>query len=347
MKIIAFNVNNWSFRGTETAIYDYAYYNECILNNKSIIVYPKFKTHKHLDNTDIFKKFTKQFECIEYNNIPNQEYVDLTNILHNKKCTHLYFIKYGTKDNIYIPNIIIINHCVYTTNEPHGDIYGAVSDTVATNNTHNIKYPVVPHIITQDSTTDDLRKILNIPQDAIVFGRHGGSDTFDIFFVKNVISFILTNYTNIYFIFAVRPDILQDINHPRLIFSKPFTDSKIKRMFINTCDAMIHASSLGESFGISILEFCKANKPAITFIGKLPGVPFYNNQHLKNLNVIDNNNNLLPAELHKCYTYDSPESLLNILMNFKKSQTIKNIDSVCEPFTPINVINKFNIEFIL
>ena len=347
MKIVAFNVSNWTFRGTETAVYDYATYNENILNNKSIIVYPKLKNNIHLDNKEVFKKFTGNFECIEYDNT-NTEFNDLINILNNKKITYLYFIKYGTFTNFpIVDNIKICIHCVYTTNEPHGNIYCAVSDTVATNNTNNIKYPVVPHIITQYDTTENLRKILNIPQDAIVFGRHGGSDTFDIQFTKDIITFILTNYTNIYFIFAVRPDILSDINHPRLIFIKPFIDVKIKRMFINTCDAMIHASSLGESFGISILEFCKANKPVITFTGKLSNIPFYNNQHLKNLNVIDANNNLLPVELHKCYTYDSSESLLNILTNFKNLRIISNIDSVCELFTPINVINKFNDTFLI
>jgi len=339
MKIVAFHVSNWSFRGTETAIFDYAYYNESILNNKSIIVYPKIKTNIHLDNKDIFKKFTINFECIEYNNT-NYEFVDLINILTLKKVQYLYFIKYGTFSAFpIIPNIKICIHCVYTTNEPHGDIYTAVSDTVATNNNISISYPVVPHIITQYDTNENLRNVLNIPNEAFVFGRHGGSDTFDIPFVKNVISFILTNHTNIYFIFAVRPDILSDINHPRLIFIKPFTDSKIKRMFINTCDAMIHACSLGESFGISILEFCKANKPVITFTGKLQGVPFYNNQHLKNLQVYTTNN--------KCYTYNDPESLLNLLINFKQLPQLININSVCDDFTPEKVINKFNEIFLL
>ena len=68
MKIVAFNVSNWTFRGTETAVYDYATYNENILNNKSIIVYPKLKNNIHLDNKEVFKKFTGNFECIEYDN---------------------------------------------------------------------------------------------------------------------------------------------------------------------------------------------------------------------------------------------------------------------------------------
>jgi hypothetical protein len=37
-----------------------------------------------------------------------------------------------------------------------------------------------------------------------------------------------------------------------------------KTKFINTCDAMIHARQMGETFGLSIAEFSITNKPIIT-----------------------------------------------------------------------------------
>ena len=39
-------------------------------------------------------------------------------------------------------------------------------------------------------------------------------------------------------------------------------ENKVK--FINTCDAMIHARTEGETFGLSIGEFSIKNKPIIT-----------------------------------------------------------------------------------
>lgn len=38
MKTIALLSNKLTLRGTEVSLYDYAYYNETLLNNKSIII---------------------------------------------------------------------------------------------------------------------------------------------------------------------------------------------------------------------------------------------------------------------------------------------------------------------
>jgi hypothetical protein len=94
---------------------------------------------------------------------------------------------------------------------------------------------------------------------------------------------VVNDDPSVYFLFAVRPEILADIDHPRVIFIHQFADPHVRAAFINTCDAMIHACNLGESFGLSVLEFCKMNKPVITYIGPPLNVPFYNDQHLKNL----------------------------------------------------------------
>ena len=46
----------------------------------------------------------------------------------------------------------------------------------------------------------DLREILNIPNDSIVIGRHGGNTTFDIHYVHECIKEILTIRQDIYFL---------------------------------------------------------------------------------------------------------------------------------------------------
>ena len=38
---VAFHIYHFSFRGTEIAAFDYAYYNQTILKNKSIRIYFK------------------------------------------------------------------------------------------------------------------------------------------------------------------------------------------------------------------------------------------------------------------------------------------------------------------
>jgi len=327
MKIVAFNVSNWSFRGTEVSTYDYAYYNETLLNNKSLIVYPKTRDTSY-DNISVFRKFTKNFECWGYDS-----YDELEEYLTSKNCGYLYFIKYGTLSEYpKFKGIKILIHCVYTTEQPHGDVYCAVSDCVAKKSSHS-NIPVVPHIISLPDISTDLRTGLNIPQSAIVFGRHGGNDTFDIPFVKDVIINILNTRPDIWFIFAVKPKMLENLSHSRLIFLKSFVDTDIKVKFINTCDAMIHASSLGESFGISILEFCYRNKPVITFAGKIPNVAFYNNQHLINLG-------------NEALLYYDSSSLHDRLTMFKKSNT-RDTKQCCQPFTAEKVMQQFNNVFLI
>jgi hypothetical protein len=55
---IGFLANHLGLRGSEIALYDYAYYNQTILKNKSYILYDKMN-----DNNDeqVIEKFKKEF----------------------------------------------------------------------------------------------------------------------------------------------------------------------------------------------------------------------------------------------------------------------------------------------
>jgi len=43
-----------------------------------------------------------------------------------------------------------------------------------------------------------------------------------------------------------------------------------KKSFVSMCDAMLHASENGDSFGLDISEFCSQNKPVFTFKNIIP-----------------------------------------------------------------------------
>ena len=185
----------------------------------------------------------------------------------------------------------------------------------------------------------NLRNELKIPKDAIVFGRHGGLDTFNLpnlkLKEKENLEFlllkILKDNENIHFIFMPRPYILNNINHDRLHYIETSIDPIIKKSFINACDAMIHCQILGESFGISVLEFSRMNKPVITWNGGTM------KQHLLNLE-------------NKAILYNTYEELYNILVNFKKENYDKGemyYWNVALPkFNDINVMEKFNNVFL-
>ena len=330
---VAFHVYSFSFRGTENALFDYANKNETILNNKSIIVCPN--KIDQINNLDVIIKFMNRFSIFLYSN-----YFHLVNILHREKVDGLYIIKYGTKDelsNYFDFNKItvpLLVHCVYKVDDPHGFIYAGVSESVV----NRSKYEFVPHMITlmeNKSPIVDLRKKLKISKEAIVFGRHGGLDTFNLTLsskgnnisVNDVILKVLNDNPNIYFIFMPQPYILMNTKHPRIFYINPSIESVVKMSFINTCDAIIHAQILGESQGISILEFSVMNRPVITWNGGTL------KQHLENLG-------------DKAVLYNTMEELYNILVNFKK-ENYKNKDwNVTSKYNDVNVMKKFNQVFL-
>ena len=63
-----------------------------------------------------------------------------------------------------------------------------------------------------------------------------------------------------YFLFMNTPEFYI---HPRVIYLSPETNLQKKADFILACDAMLHARSLGESFGLSVAEFLFHGKPAV------------------------------------------------------------------------------------
>ena len=315
MKTIAFHVENFTFRGTEVVNFDYAFYNQTICKNKSIILSPKNKNYNASEVEEVKNKFLSHFQVFFYNDI------DLEKICIDNKVDLFYVIKYGKQDNLVLKTIPTFVHCVFTTNEPHGTFYVGVSDSVSKNNSKNIKYPVLNHIVYLPSLQTNYRKELNIPQDALVLGRHGGNDTFNIPFVKDGLLELLNEKQNLYLIFCVQPAIFNDIKHPRIIYLQPFSDTRIKRKFINTCDAMIHACSLGESFGLSVLEFAFCGKPVITWNGGS-----WHQQHLSNLG-------------DKAIKYNNKEELKHIILNFQ--EVIKNKDFYINNFSPEKIMNDF------
>ncbi|ARF08687.1 hypothetical protein Catovirus_1_737 [Catovirus CTV1] len=238
-------------RGTTTAVYDYAYHNKKLLNNESIIFYKK----NHPQNfPEYVKKFNEEFKCYEYDTLDEVE-----NIILKDKIDAMYIIKYGHNDGLIFKNCKNLIHSVFVEGK-HGDKYAFVSRWLSEKNGCNIPY--VPHIIDLPEISENLREKLNIPSDALVFGGYGGKDSFNIPFVHDCINEIINENSKIYFLFMNFDKNTKD--HNRIIYLPPTIDKKEKVKFINTCDAMIHARYVGETFGIAIGEFSSKNKPIIT-----------------------------------------------------------------------------------
>ena len=313
---IAFHDNQLCERGTTVSLYDYAYYNKHYLGNESIIMYYG-SDHRNVDG--VIEKFKKEFKLCPYENW-NQ---DANRILQDEGCDILYMQKAGEWDGkMAHPNVCkTIIHCVFNTHKQHGNVYGRISNCFGDNN-----FPVVNYMVNLPDVKCDMREELNIPEDAVVFGRIGGMDQFNITSVHKAIDKITEENSNIYFFLVNTNKFCREKKN--IIHYDKIIDLNKKVKFINSCDAMIHARQMGETFGAAVSEFSIKNKPVITCRG-------YDNAHLdilKDKAIIYNSNNV--------------EEIYNIFKNFDRNES-KNKDwNAYRDYSPEKVMDIFNEVFI-
>lgn len=302
-------------RGTTVAMFDYAYYNQIILNNESIIFYEK---NHHNNDASTIEKFSI-FKCIAMDGIHN-----LDEEIEKSKCDALYIIKGGWKNdgrNTNACKTLIHAIAMAPENEKHGDVYAYASYWLSKACSNN-NVAVVPYMVDLPNIDDDLRKMLGIPEHSFVFGRNGGKDTWNLSFANQVISDILEQRDDIYFLFQNTPIAF---NHRKIIHLPSTSDMILKTKFINTCDAMIHARNEGESFGLSCGEFSIRNKPIITWLGS----PERN--HIETLS-------------DKGIYYNNEKEMFECILNFEKHP---EKDWNCyKEYTPKKVMKIFDTIFL-
>lgn len=319
---IVFWDNCLNERGTTLAIYDYAYYNKKILGNESIVMY---NTTRPDNLEDVIDKFKKEFQVIGVNNF---KLVDP--ILLKIKCNIFYIIKCGENEGQISKVCKTVVHCVFNCNEPHGNVYGAISPYIKN---YNKRIPFVPHMVNLPDHNKNMREELNIPQDAVVYGRYGGYDAFDIPYVHKIVYNVARTNPELYFIFMNTQQFCNPL--PNIVYIEKTIDLNRKVEFINTCDAMLHARHIGESFGLSIAEFSTKNKPIITTpnFKRNPNVDLAHIYFLKEKGILYNEDNLY--------------SILTTFLTKENRDEISKKDwNAFKDYTPEKVIKQFKKVFI-
>ncbi|MDX2191525.1 MAG: hypothetical protein SFY32_16860 [Bacteroidota bacterium] len=335
---ILFHINQLGIRGTEVAVYDYAHFNEQLLGNKSSIIVPNKAEH----HPQTLQKFKDRFPLYFYDDI-----AQIDPIITDINANAFYALKAGNNDGIasnIVPSLI---HVVFKNNEPHGTIYAYISEWLSNEVTQGMS-PYVPHMIWLPNYSGNMRQKLGIPDSAIVFGRYGGMDTFDIPFVKRVIYSLAKKSNNIYFLFMNTDNFIENkkgffrkkywkwLSHilfpqskfNNIIFVPGTTDAIQKVEFINTCDAMIHARAQGESFGLACGEFSIKNKPVLTCNSS----KIAERAHIEILS-------------SKGLYYKDANELKQLIHNFQKYSS-GNFDAYSQNYSPEAVMKKFKEVFL-
>jgi hypothetical protein len=266
-----------------------------------------------------YEKFKERFKVVIL------EWWNYEQYLIDNNFDYLYLIKMGVNDGYFLTKIPTLVHAVFRFNDPHGHKYFYVSDWLAKDQGYNAETHSLPHICEKLPPSEyNFREVNQIPLNATVFGGYGGSTEFNIESVKNAIRDVVRKRDDIYFIFM---NFTPFDEHPQVKFFPGNYDLKEKSAFVDACDAMIHARSGGETFGLAVSEFALSNKPIITY-------------------GLSGENNHLEILKERAIIYKGYEDVLDIFENFSKYVIYDNYDLPYKQFSPEIIMDKFNRVFL-
>lgn len=250
-----FHTNTLNYRGTTVAVQDYAKYNQEILGNESVICYnASIGYEKDMGSEQaVVDELSKMYDVQPYITFDGLEKI-------TSAVDFAYFIRGGQKEPTPTNTKTGI-HAVFGFNDPHGDRYAYVSEWLSKEASGG-EHPFVPHMVDLPKATGDFREVMGLKSDDIVIGRIGGYYTFDLPWVYSAITEVVTKNPKVKFLLV---GTYPFIKHENVIFINEFSSRQKKANFINTCDAMIHGRSRGETFGLSIIEGLALDRPVFAW----------------------------------------------------------------------------------
>lgn len=315
---IAFHARQLGLRGTEIAIFDYARYNEELLGNDSVIVYDACSRQ---NDERAVRKFRSRFRLLPY-----KKFREVDGILEHEGVDALHALKSGERDGQVAYGVPTLVHAVFPVEmkHRHGTRYAFISEWLSEHCSGGT-VPYVPHIIDMPPSAGDLRSELGIPADALVLGGYGGSRSFDIPFVPVAMHRALDGRRDLWFVFM---NFTPFIEHPRVIFLEGSANMEHKSKFIETCDAMLHARLLGESFGIACGEFSLRNRPVMAYA---------KSKQRNHIMILGD----------KGFLYEDEQDLVDMMLYLdRKSLKDGDWDCYSQLFSPEKVMNMFKAVFL-
>lgn len=323
---IGIHSNQFDGRGTGKVPLDYGLGLRNLLGHEVVFITSGLSANEGL------ARISKEFETFTYDkkvgvNTGEEVNQALSNIIEREGIDFIHLLKAGNDDGVAPKNCKTGVHCIFDMKFKHGDIYAGVSDYLAKKFGQSA---FVPHIIKNYSPSEDFRDKHNIPKNALVFGRHGGPSKFDLPFAHLAVAKILELRKDVWFAFLSTDKFIE---HPRAIFIPWVSSEQDTFNFIHGCDAMIHARSDGETFGLACGEFSAANKPVITWSGG--DYQHYDKAHIDQLQ-------------GRALLYNDQYDLFEYFKQLTREYILDNDwDTYTEVFSEKNVTDQYNKTFLL
>ena len=251
-------------------------------------------------------------------------------LLKEKHITHVYYQTHGGKYIQFLRPWQLTNatkciHAVFDARVPWGEHFVKVSTSIRG------RVPILPHIVSPvPLPTDDLRASLNIPAASTVFCSYGGERSFNLEFVQQTVCDMAADGNtrrpdvDVVFLFANHLRFCNRSTHlaSRLHFLPSLSDEESKGAFLKTCDAMLHARSEGETFGLAVAEFSMSNRPIFTYRGCRRG------GHISTLG-------------SRAQLYDNATSLREMLLAFNRTEAVTGHWNAYTAFSRERVMEAF------
>ena len=283
---ICFHTNEFNFRGTSVAIYDYAHYNEELLGHNSSFLVPH---QKETYDGESLPRFKKRFPIHYYTYTIRGELMKHARAL---GCDIVYVMKAGLSHHkpafetaMTCDGPPVSVHGIFSY-EPHGAAFAVLSleqlktlkpREFPTMSPEQLDRSWVPHIVVKPTLSDealsemqshDYRSKFNISSTALVFCRHGGDSTFDIPYARDAVCELVQAYdpSRVHFVFlgTKRWGGCSAGDHPQVHFIHATYSVLKKEAYFRSCDVMYHARRGGEMFSVAIAEASVRNIPVVT-----------------------------------------------------------------------------------
>jgi glycosyltransferase involved in cell wall biosynthesis len=286
--------------------------------------------------------------------------VHMKRLIESLPCDGLYVLKHGSRASHprfpvsfsdKVPSFI---HSVFAV-EAHGShkllpLNGFLTD-VNEREVFDHGGSVLPHIVNPPPAFSrrimngvlKLKSSLSIPADenSMVLCGFGGFDSFSVVqAIEAVIQLALKfSRKQLNFIFMGMNPFTEYFGHDKFIFhqeavrrkygihilSSTSDDEEIE-IFLQSCDAMLHARLLGETFGLAVAEFSIRNKPVLTFIDPL--LRTHSAEHIR----------ILSSE---GFYYATADDVVRIVSNWMTNGVSHGASKVYQQYLPEHVMKQF------
>lgn len=266
---IGFCLPKFTLRGADYVLWALAYFSDgnALSHESYIFVYDDVieEYSKDIHEPDNREEAMRRFDYFKEKGqmvFTSKSGLETSMTMRGIEVCYMYLAGFENERDFIPKEIPCITHCIFSGMVQLGAVHTIISNSVPHIPESHTR--VLPNMLVVMNHNENLRTTLNIPEDAVVFGRYGALHTFSIPWVKETVVAFAKEHPNVWFLFMNTQPFSDMKEIPNIVYIRGSSDLGLKRAFINTCDVMLHARIDGETFGCAVGEFAICGKPILT-----------------------------------------------------------------------------------